>query len=190
MTEEPKETKRKARSIDEIMSDIELISQDAEHRDQFKALRMLASEKAASVTLPPPMEDHEVIERLARLQKGYGINVSRIAFKVAFPNAKEVDELEPTVIPAHLSEQDRITIQHCTSIKALHRHFPQIKRRGLHPGYPRKSGREAQQKWCREQATKILVDRHQARMKTVEKRDVGLDTGAQLPGLPETHVEG
>lgn len=184
MTEEPK---RKARSIDEIMSDIELISQDAEHRDQFKALRMLASEKAASVTLPPPMEEHEMIERFARLMKPAGYHVVQIAYKRAFPARKPIEEVEPRMTEIHLPDEDRLIIQRCYSLKALYRLFPEIKKPGIPAGYPRGKGEELRRQWCKDQATKILIDRQQARMKAAETRDVGLST--DQPGVPEASLK-
>jgi len=167
-------TKPKRRSIEEITADIEAISQDSEHRDQFKALRMLAAEKSSSVVLPEPMDDNEVIERIARLIKPAGAILAQIAFKRAFPYRPEVDKVVPKVGENHLTEEDRLIVLKCRSVKNLYRMFPELKKPGLPQGFPRGEDLEAKQAWCREAATKILVARQQARMKAAEQSDVGL----------------
>lgn len=182
MTEEPK---RKSRTMDEIKADIEAISQDPEHRDQFKALRMLAMEQSSSVALPPPMEEHEMIERFARLMKPAGYSVVQIAYKRAFPNRKPIEEVEPRFRETQLPDEDKLIIQRSRSLKSLYRLFPEIKKPGIPAGYPRGKGLDMQQQWCRDQATKILLDRQQARMKAIEKSDVGL-SATDSQGLPET----
>lgn len=177
--------KRKSRTMDDVMADIEAISEDSEHRDQFKALKMLASAKSSSVTLPPPMEEHEMIERFARLMKPAGFHVVQIAYKRAFPNRKPIEEVEPKLNAIHLPDEDRLMIQKCTNLKALYRMFPEIKKPGLPTGYPKGRGKVLQQQYCRDQATKILLDRQQARMKAVESRDVGLENAEGVQGVPE-----
>lgn len=182
MTEEPK---RKARTMDDVMADIEAISEDSEHRDQFKALKMLASANTASVTLPPPMQEHEMIERFARLMKPAGYHVVQVAYKRAFPNRKPIEEVEPKFKEVQLPDEDRLMIQNSRNLKALYRLFPEIKKAGIPTGFPRGKGKELQQQWCRQQATKILLDRHQARMAAVEKSDVGLPNAEDHQGVPE-----
>lgn len=179
--------KKKRRSIEEITADIEQISQDPEHRDQFKALRMLAAEKATSVVLPDPMSDNEIIERIARLIKPVGRALSSIAYRRAFPYNKDIEDEMPKLAQTHLTPEEILTAKKCNNLKALYRTFPEIKRAGMPTGYPRGRSIEEKQEWCRDQATKILIGRAQARLKAVEKTDVGLPNAVtDDSGLPES----
>jgi hypothetical protein len=176
--------KKNRRSIEDITADIEQISQDTDHRDQFKALRMLAAEKGSSVVLPLPMDEHEQCERMARLMRGIGANQTQIAYKRAFPTRTSVEKTEPMVNTGHLSPADRKTIEACRGVKSLYRHFPELKRPGQPPGFPKKGSLEQKQSWCRDTAMKIILGRENEKLKAVESKDVGLGNGG--PGTDST----
>ena len=177
MTEEPK----KRRSLEEITADIEAISEDPSHRDQFKALRMLAAEKSSSITLPEPMGDGEIVERLIRLMKPAGRELCQQAYARAFHRAKDTVATAPTLRVVDLTDDQKDFVLEIRNLKQLYRAFPEIKRHGVPTGYPSGRGIEIQQEWCRTKAGKMLIDRDQAAMNRAEETDKEIRDGDSGP---------
>lgn len=156
MTEE----KRGTRSMDEILADIDAISSDPEHRDQFKALKMLASTQSSAVVLPPPLGEKEIVERLMRVMRPSGPNLCQIAFSRSFPRDRlKTVEDSPKLTFENLSDESLAIIGRVSGLKSLYREFPAIKRHGIPAGFPSGRGVEAQLVWCKNMAKKMLLER-------------------------------
>jgi hypothetical protein len=155
---------RKPLSLDEAIGLISEIARHGEGADRLRALkeiRLMAAE-TGSVTLPDPMSDQEVIERLARLMRAAGHTVSQLAYRKAYPHAKRpVNHAAPKVLETDV-EIDRSKLP--VSLKQLYRMFPEIKRSGVPPGYPRGKGLLVVKKWCQEKAIQMIIDREQHRV--------------------------
>lgn len=183
--EEPEKKLRKKKTMDEIMSDVTEIADDKEAgADRFRALKMLAAQNVAAAVLPDPMENHELVERLARLMKAAGIDICQLAYQRAFPAAVDTVATAPKLglsdLPPEIIEQ----VQKVRSLKTYYKYFPEVKRHGFPPGYPAGRGHELQIEWLRRAAGKILLDREQAKMNansaTIAERDAqirGTDAG-------------
>jgi len=164
LPEDEKKIKKKL-SIDDIQSLVTEIAQDPESgADRFRALKMLASQNSSSIMLPDPMENGELVERLARLQRAAGIDICQLSYQRAFPQAVDSVASAPKLgiddLPAEIMEQ----VKKVRSLKSLYRWFPEIKRPGFPPGYPAGRGAALQLEWLRRYAGKILLDREQAKM--------------------------
>lgn len=149
------------RSIDEIMADIDAISCDPEHRDQFKALKMLAAAKSSAVVLPKPLTDAEFIARIGRLNLAAGPEITRLAWRWAFPAAKRSVEDTPdhdfSTLPEEVMEEAKKII----SLRMLYKAFPEVKRTGQPPGFPKGGSLAAKQDWCRDAAGRLILEREQ-----------------------------
>jgi hypothetical protein len=150
------------------MADIDAISCDPEHRDQFKALKMLAAAKSSAVVLPEPMSDHDIVERISRLHTAAGPELTRLAYRKSFPRGIDIDET-PSMTLNTLPPEVRGEAAKIVSIKMLYRAFPQVKRGGQPPGYPRAGSLAAQQDWCQRTAAQLILDREQARVNGTPK---------------------
>ena len=170
MTEEPK----KRLSLEEIRAALDDIARDASNRDRFKALKMLAEGETSSVTLPEPMGDGEIIERLQRVMKPAAKELVQIAYRRAFPRNDPVDIVSPTLNISTMTEEQQAIVKKCINLKALYRNFPEIKRHGVPTGYPSGRGIEIQQAWCRTKAAKMLIDRDRTEMERVKSEDKGI----------------
>ena len=153
------EPNKGTRSMDEILSDIDAISRDSDHRDQFKALKMLASSQSSAVVLPPPLTQKEKIDRMVRVLRPNGPNASLIALKRAFPRARMKVTDSPNLTVEDLSAESLEIITRVSNLKSLYREFPAIKRHGIPSGFPSGRGVEAQLVWCKKEAEKMLMER-------------------------------
>jgi len=160
--------KQREMTMDEVRSALENIARDPEHRDHFKALKMLRSEEASSAVLPEPLTDEEVVLRLARIMRPAGPENCQIAFHRAFPRSKKTVTSAPRIEAEDLTEEDRDIVNRVTSLPMLYRLFPEIKRNGVPKGYPTTKGLAAQLRFVREQATRMLLERERERMKALE----------------------
>ena len=152
--------KRARLTVDEIMDALSEMGRDPDAgADRFRALKMLASQEAATTTLPPPMKDGEVVERLARVMKGAGLGMTQSAYHVAFPNSKSAVHAGKLMTYSDATPEMRMVASTITSLKVLYKKFPESKIHGIPKGFP--SGRSLAVKadWCREQALKLLVER-------------------------------
>lgn len=146
-------------TMDEVKKNLEAIARDPNHRDHFKALKMLSAEETASVVLPDPLSYEEAIDRLARVMKPFGMDASQTAYHKAFPNSRRDVTLPPDVDSTHLTQEERALAHSIVSIPLLYKHFPEVKRNTVPKGYPKGQGMITQQDWLRKQAVRILVDK-------------------------------
>lgn len=77
-------TPAKRLTADEITGLIHELARDGDGADRRWALRQL-SVGDASITLPAPKTDEEVLDRLARLNRGVGCEMAKKGFMRAFP---------------------------------------------------------------------------------------------------------
>lgn len=178
--------------MEEVLADIDAISSDPEHRDQFKALKMLASTQSSSVVLNPPMGESEILDRLSRVMKPAGPNRCQLAFARAFPRSKQSVGTTPELTIQNLSEESIAIIGKVFNLKSLYREFPAIKRHGMPSGFPAGKGTEAKLQWCKREAEKMLLVREKLLLEapvvqkevaggTVGEREVGPAVGDGPP---------
>jgi hypothetical protein len=151
-------------TLDEVMAIVTEIAKDTEAgADRFRALKMLASQSAADVALPDPMENGDVIARLQRLMLPAGQEACQVAFNRVFATSASRYGTSIFDVPKVLSENvpPEITAQaqRITSLKLLHQHFPESMTSGSPKGYPIGRGKGAQIEWLRNAAIKMLIDR-------------------------------
>ena len=149
-------------SMDEIRDMLAAMARDEEGGpDRFRAIRMLTSMDAGSVTLPEPLAPDEIVQRMVRLMKGYGNEIIRVAYRRAFPQARldvsTVTKIMMDELPAELREK-ALKIR---TVRRLYREFPEIKRGSTPPGYPRGRGVAVQTEWLQRMAARMYLDREQ-----------------------------
>ena len=151
-------------SLDEAIGLISDIARHGEGADRLRALKEIRvmAQETGSVTLPDPMSDAEVIERLARLIKAAGPTVAQLAYKQAFPFAKKtVHDAVPKVLESDLGiDKSKLPV----NLRQLYKMFPEIKRSGIPQGYPRGRGLAVVKKWCQDKAMQMIIDREQGRI--------------------------
>lgn len=146
--------------MDEIIREIEVVAQEGEGADKFRALKYLAGAETASVTLPPPLTSGERIERLARLMKPCGRDETRAAMAMAFPRPAGGDGTPAKF--EDLSQAERDLVASITSVQDLYRKIPALKRTGR-PSRPMHLGAAAVRLWAQEQAIAYFLDMANAR---------------------------
>jgi len=147
-------------SLDEILDHVTEVARDPEAgADRFRALKMLATTESASVVMPEPQADGEVVERLARVMKGAGARLTQAAYGYAFPNANRTTVFKPKPEAEDATPEMRFRAKRITSLKMLNKAYPEAKIRGVPRGFP--SGRSIAIKaaWCQDQALKLEVER-------------------------------
>lgn len=151
-------------SLEEALGLISDIARHGEGADRLRALKEIRvmAQETGSVTLPDPMSDAEVIERIARLLKSAGPTTAQLAYKKAFPHSQKSVVTATPKVTAGALEIDRDKLP--KTLKQLYRKFPEVKRPGFPPGYPRGQGLMAAKRWCEETAIKLLIDREQQRV--------------------------
>jgi hypothetical protein len=160
-------------TIDEILSMVSEIARDTEAgADRFRALKMLASAGSASVVLPEPLDDNEMVDRIARIMKSSGKDIVKRAWTHAFHQQSsdamlESPRLHANDIPAFL----RARAMSVKSLKKLYPEFPEVKRPGFPPGYPAGKGISVQTAWCQDMSLKILLERENQRLKNVAEAE-------------------
>lgn len=160
---DPKPERKKPLSLDEVMETVSNIAKDPDNRDQFKALKMLASAQSAATVLPDPLGERELVQRLARLMKAAGIDLCHVAYAHAFRTARGVISDAPTIHLGHVSEIIAGKLKKIRNLKALYKAFPEIKRPGVPPGYPMAKGAIVQQAWIQKTAAKMFLDQEQSK---------------------------
>ena len=168
-------TEKNTITFDEAMELISDIARNGEGPDKFRALKVAMSQQSGGITLPDPMSADEVVERLSRLMRGVGPANSQWAYRKAFPaSKKEVFEAKVMVRGSDLTADDIKKLP--KSLKQLYKMFPDTKRSGQPPGYPKLDGLEAQVSWCQNKALEILRTRKQALID-----NVAIDAARKLP---------
>ena len=144
----------------ELMSDI---ARNGEGADKFRALKLVMSQETSGSVLPDPLNDSEVIDRLARLMKATGPTASQMAYRRAFPHSsRPVTHAAPKVKASDIPPIDKDKLP--KNLRELYRMFPEIKKPGIPMGYPAGSGLAVKKEWCNKQAIKMLIDREQSRV--------------------------
>ena len=163
MSEETKSTRL---SVDEILDMASAIARDEEATgaDRMRAMKMVSSINTSAVILPEPLKDPEVIERLARLDKAAGLHLAKLAFRKAFPHAKQGEDLAPVLTLEQLPPEVLAEASKIISVKTLYRAFPEVKRSGTIPGFPRRGSLAAQQNFCQRVAAQLILDREQRKI--------------------------
>jgi hypothetical protein len=166
-------------TIDEINSMLTEIAKDPDSgADRFRALKMLSSGNAATVTLPEPLDPKEVTERLTRMIQCAGPTIAQVAFKRAFPTKKKSITDTPKIYTDDLPPRLMEKVKTITSLKLLYKHFPESKRNGVPKGYPVGRGLFAQQAWIQRAAVKLILDRENAELRGPE----------QVKGITSEHL--
>lgn len=148
-------------SMDELMNLLDEMARDeSAGADRFRAIKLLASQERSEITLPKPLSEEEWVERVARIMRGSGREITKRAWRVAFPNGKIPIHVPRRIKPADLTPEETAIVDKCYGLKQLYRHFPHIKRSGVPNGFPFR-GREAQKEWCQGEAVKMLLERRQ-----------------------------
>jgi hypothetical protein len=156
--DEPKPKPRM--SMDQLLDMANQIAQDPESGpDRFRAIKMLTQVQTATVMLNEPMNDGEVVERLARVLKGAGPAMSQIAYGKAFPNHKHAIASNITVAYADATPEQVKDSKRTTSLKLLYTHFPEAKRHGVPKGFPSGRSLVVKSEWCQNQALKLIIER-------------------------------
>jgi hypothetical protein len=163
-------------TVDEITRAIGEIANDSDSKDRLRALGMLSRLNSGGATVPPPLTDIEIVERLTRLMLAAGEQNCRKAYHKAFGGSTNPERL---VIPKEEMEQEiEVEVRKISGLKTYYRMFPDIApvRGGFPQGYPHSSGPEEQITWLRGKATKILRDRKRqeiinARIAAENRRD-------------------
>lgn len=149
-------------TFDEAVALISEIARNGEGAEKFRALKMVMAQESASVTLPEPMSDHEIIDRLARLIRAAGPTAAQLAYRRAFPAAKTaIYKATPKIAEADVAPVEKAQLP--TNLRALYRMFPEIKQGGQPKGFPRKGGLLAKKEWCQREAMKMILDKEQKR---------------------------
>ena len=156
------EPRRKSMSFDEIIVEMEDIAKNGEGADKFRALKTLMAQESGSATLPEPLTDDEIIERLSRMMKAAGPSASQISYRRAYPAAKRpINFAAPKITEADVPAIDPLSLPR--SLKELYRQFPEVKKPGIPTGYPVRGGMAVQKEWVQKQARRMLLDREQKR---------------------------
>jgi hypothetical protein len=144
--------------MDEISAALSEMSRDEGCKDRLKAMKMLMSFSASVASIPPPLNDDEVIERLSRLMKGAGPKLCRKAYRKTYPLSDRTpmfDQEELTDLGPFIKQK----IKGLKTLKQYNAMFPEVAKGGCPPGYPAGGGPEAQMEWVQRAATKIFVER-------------------------------
>lgn len=175
---------KKRLSLDEILDRVSEIAQSESGPDGFRALKMLASMEQATVVIPPPLEDWEVVDRMMRLMHGAGPQLTQAAYARAFPKiAKKVLEEKRADLSKATREQ-RAEAHKITSLKLLNRKYPECKVKGTPKGYPQRGSVAQKVRWCQDTALKIMLEREEeARL-----AGHGAMTAAVVDGRRDTEV--
>lgn len=72
-------------SVDEIMDELSRLGRTGDGVEKFRAIKLLSSMSGTQATLPEPLSDDEIVDRLFRLLAGAGKTNADRAMKKAFP---------------------------------------------------------------------------------------------------------
>lgn len=182
MTDES--TPKKRLTLAEIVDGITDIAQTGEGADRFRALKLLSSMEQATVVIPPPLEDWEVVDRVVRILRGAGPQLTQAAYARAFPNTAKAKFHKPTKNRLEATPEQKHEASKVTSLKILNRKFPECKMSGMPKGYPQRGSIAAKVRWCQEAALGILVERDR------EKEEAAHNAmkAAEIAGRRDTEV--
>jgi len=156
-------------SLDEIMAMVTDIAKDPESgADRFRALKMLASTNTAAAVLPDPMNEGEIVERLARLMRAAGRDLAQVSYQKAFPRVSSKPYIATRFKLDDIPPEVQLRVERIRTLRALYKNYPEVKRPGFPPGYPLKRGLGVISEWCRRVAAKCELDRMQTAANAVE----------------------
>lgn len=165
------EPNKKILSLSEILEGLSELAANGEGAQRAQAYRMLLGQGGSQVTLPDPLEQHEIISKLARLMKPAGSRLCQLAFKQAFSRGKDINE----AVEVYAEDLELQGVKLSTTLRALYKNFPEIKKGGFPKGYPAGRSLEAKAEWCKSEHKKILIDRKQKE----------LNPPPEVPHVPE-----
>ena len=147
-------------SIDEVDAIIDDIAKNGDGAQQMRALQLVRAREQSSLALPDPFTDNEVIDRLSRLIRATGPTAAMLAYRRAFPRAQRpLNHSSPKITEQDIGGIDKAALP--KTLRALYRMFPEVKRPGIHKGYPVHGGMAVQSAWVVKQATRMILDREQ-----------------------------
>jgi hypothetical protein len=145
---------------------------------RVRTLIYLASRQEASVTLPQPMSQKEMIERILPLLRALGRPGAQMAYRKAWPNSTtritDVPKIE--VNDLDIGPDVKFPI----SLKQLYKMAPETKRPGYPRGYPARGALDEKKEWCHSEYLKVLRARKQRELQREQEAE------ASAPAIPET----
>ncbi len=155
---------RKSRmSVEQVEALIEDLALNGDPASRRWALGKLRASHEEEPTLPPPLDEREIVARLSRLMHGAGRTVSAAAWRLAWPSSRlpveqqvvaEVKRAGGEHLPARIIEK----IARIRDVPSLFREIPELKAPGRMPGFPIDDGPVARAEACRKRATAYYVD--------------------------------
>ena len=152
MTDAPK----KVLTLNEILEGLSELATNGEGAQRSQAYRMLLGQGGSQVMLPDPIDQSEIVQKLARLMKPAGSRLCQLAFHECFKKKSLNDD-----VTVQADDLDLEGVKLVTTLRALYKVFPEIKKGGFPKGYPAGRSLEAKDEWCKQEHKKMLLDRKQ-----------------------------
>lgn len=173
-------------SLEQIETAVTEIANDGDSAERLRALKLLAGMRAASgVILPPPLDDRERIERLGRLMRSVGTDLSRRAFGWAFKTRGDHVERPSMLGIEDLPDDIMRRAERLNTLPRVRREFPELVTGGGFPrGFPRRGTTVEKARWCIEQAQRGYL----ARIQAAAKRPEPLPEPDDVADVPEPLV--
>lgn len=198
MTEAPA-VKTKIPTATEVQEWISELARDGDGADRRWALKMLSAQAAPTSNLPDPLDEQDIVNRLAALDLAAGKHLAQVAFARAFRfKNSAVEAMQPQLTVKDIEglyDPKKLPV----SLKQLYRNFPEIKPRGGYPrGYPVAKGLAVQADWIKRKAIEIIRDRHQKEIDAQKQKELAeaeaakqasIEAMAAVPNAPMTENE-
>jgi hypothetical protein len=162
----------------EVMQMISDMAQFGDGVDRKWALNVMRSASAEQAAIPVPLNEREVILRIARILRGYGEIVARNSFLAAFPKTialreskiKLPSDADPD--PDHLPE----------TLDDLWARWPSKRPIGLPKGYPyrAKHTEEDRINWIKRRALEFIQEDEKRARKAARDFKLELEAGKEL----------
>lgn len=155
----------KPRTIDEITQEIERIAfdPDAEGPAKLRALRLLQQDQGGvAISLPPPLTEEQMINRLGRVMKGCGTAICQRAYARTFPKAGTRIDAQVLFALSDVPEALRAQVSKIKTLWQLNQRFPNEKIPGVPKGYPMSAGALAKEAFVQRLAMERLLKEHDA----------------------------
>jgi hypothetical protein len=175
---------KSAWSLEDVVQAIGEIAHDEDSKERLKALSLLSKLNSGAPSVPPPLNEAETVERLARLMRAAGENITKKAFISLWPKR------HPAVTVYNAGEVDPEVEEAAAKVitlKLLRKHVPAMAHvRGLIRGYPAGSSAAEKAEWCQNQARKMLYERKRADSAlarvAVEAEEAAVEESPEVPG--------
>lgn len=164
----------------EVEAKIESIARGLSEADaaQVRVLLHLYQRQDSAVTLPKPMSQKEMIERILPLMRALGRPGAQMAYRKAWPNSTtritDVPKIE--VNDLDIGPDVKFPI----SLKQLYKMAPETKRPGYPRGYPARGALDEKKDWCHSEYLKVLRARKQRELQREQEAE------ASASAVPET----